>query len=333
MSFTKQGTRQVLLDRTPNRFPKPLLDKLKMLGDDEVVKLRLRETQFRTVTMQTGDSLSERPKHTTTFQKAPARKILSPVRWKITWDNSPLDVGFFKDYDQQDNPTWHRFAFDTRGEMFLRGANGDLDKQTLLQVQCHPKIRYSPLRTDKSGAMIENKDWVFEIVLPEVEATDHMVEWEKETKLRNRIINLSTPRLNVLMSHSAYNMPFYNQPHLVGNPVAARSFLASKMGEKDASKRNIGIGKLTMKLDHLEKASVLSLIQDALIEKRLILTDKVLKSKTETWATLDKPVLATNPEELALEVYEMLERENVVERYAEKLDAEARSSRGDASRL
>jgi len=132
---------QVLV-REYNNFPAEFKAKLRTLGPDEIVRLKLnpslwgsvKETQFPS--MDASTPIAGRVNVVT--ERTATRWLPSP--WSVNTGNGIIQAGFLQGYNTVDNtPIW-RDRFFIGGEMVFDGSNPS-DVEDFYAIQVHPEVK------------------------------------------------------------------------------------------------------------------------------------------------------------------------------------------------
>lgn len=244
-----------------NSWPEEVEAKLIELQPGEIIKVRLNPNLWFNVLEQRGTSNDyNRPTSSGMVKKIGQHGIPSP--WTIRWDRQPFQIGFLEGYDAQGTPRYTHPLFNDQGEMTF---NGDVvgDKERFFVIQLHPQMRIDPL----TG--LERRAWKFEIVDAEKESTGITQNFEAKLALLNKIKDLDEYSLNILCKPSVHDRSFLGRLDLTGKVKATRAVLI-KMVEDGNTKR------VHQMLKDLEDVSKIELVYDALVAKKLLVTEKDL---------------------------------------------------------
>ena len=241
-----------------NAWPPELESQLQELGPDDTIKVRINPSKIATVFQQIMED--NKVKSSGNVQRVGEHGIVSP--WTVRHGQSPLQIGLLNGYDAQGNPMFAHPVCNQMGEIVFTGSrNGDREKFFALQM--HPQMRFDPF-TKK-----ERTGWKWEIVDEEKEGGNVTENFKKELALSNKIADLSSWQLDVLMSHNTYERNFYGQPTLVGKPTGAQSFLIKRV-------KAGALAEVAAKLALAQEVADINLIKDGISTGRLLTTDSEL---------------------------------------------------------
>jgi hypothetical protein len=244
-----------------NLWPAEVEEKLINLEPGQVVKVRLNPNLWFTVFEQKGTSQDpNRPISSGMVKKIGQHGIPSP--WTIRWNRAPIQVGFLEGYDVNGNARFSKPLFNEQGELVFNGDRVG-DRERFFVLQLHPQMRYDPL----SG--MERKNWKFEIVDADKDSTGITQNFEAKLALLNKIKDLDDASLSILTKSSLHERIFLNRPDLLGKNKAIRAILIKKV--EDGQLKDV-----YQMLKDLEDVNKIELVYDALVAKKLLVTEKEL---------------------------------------------------------
>jgi len=244
-----------------NTWPEEVEAKLISLEPGQIVKIRLNPNLWFNVLEQKGTSQDyNRPTSSGMVKKIGQHGIPSP--WTIRWNRAPFQVGFLEGYDVNGVARYSHPLFNDQGEMVFNGDKVG-DRERFFVIQLHPQMRIDPL----TG--LERKSWKFEIVDADRDSTGITQNFEAKLALLNKIKDLDEYSLNILTKAMLHDRIFLSRPDLVGKSKAIRAILI-KMVEDGQLKA------VNQMLKDLEDVSKIELVYDALVAKKLLVTEKEL---------------------------------------------------------
>jgi hypothetical protein len=244
-----------------NLWPAEVEEKLINLEPGQVVKVRLNPNLWFTVFEQKGTSQDpNRAISSGMVKKIGQHGIPSP--WTIRWNRAPIQVGFLEGYDVNGNARFSKPLFNEQGELVFNGDRVG-DRERFFVLQLHPQMRYDPL----SG--MERKNWKFEIVDADKDSTGITQNFEAKLALLNKIKDLDDASLSILTKSSLHERIFLNRPDLLGKNKATRAILIKKV--EDGQLKDV-----YQMLKDLEDVNKIELVYDALVAKKLLVTEKEL---------------------------------------------------------
>jgi hypothetical protein len=244
-----------------NTWPEEVEAKLIELQPGEIVKVRLNPILWFNVLEQRGTSNDyNRPTSSGMVKRIGQHGIPSP--WTIRWNRQPFQIGFLEGYDANGTARYYHPIFSGQGEIVFDGDRVG-DKERFFVIQLHPQMRIDPL----SG--LERTNWKFEIVDAEKESTGITENFEAKLSLLNKIKDLDEYSLSILCKAMMHDRGFLNRPDLVGKSKAIRAVII-KMVEEGRLKA------VQQMFKDLEEVSKIELVYDALVAKKLLVTEKEL---------------------------------------------------------
>ena len=244
-----------------NTWPEEVEAKLIELQPGEIVKVRLNPILWFNVLEQRGTSNDyNRPTSSGMVKRIGQHGIPSP--WTIRWNRQPFQIGFLEGYDSNGTARYYHPIFSGQGEIVFDGDRVG-DKERFFVIQLHPQMRIDPL----SG--LERTNWKFEIVDAEKESTGITENFEAKLSLLNKIKDLDEYSLSILCKAMMHDRGFLNRPDLVGKSKAIRAVII-KMVEEGRLKA------VQQMFKDLEEVSKIELVYDALVAKKLLVTEKEL---------------------------------------------------------
>ncbi len=272
-----------------NTWPEEVEAKLIELQPGEIVKVRLNPALWFNVLEQRGTSNDyNRPTSSGMVKKIGQHGIPSP--WTIRWNRQPFQIGFLDGYDAQGVARYNHPLFSEQGEISFNGDRVG-DRERFFVIQLHPQMRFDPL----TG--LERRSWKFEIVDAEKESTGITENFEAKLTLLNKIKDLDEYSLSVLCKVMMHERIFLNRPDLVGKNKAIRAILI-KMVEEGKIK------PVQQMLKDLEDVSKIELVYDALVAKKLLVTEKeLMRYDGKKIITFAEEISIPNFETAAVSIY------------------------------
>lgn len=244
-----------------NLWPEEVETKLISLEPGQIVKVRLNPNLWFTVFEQKGTSQDpNRPLSSGMVKKIGQHGIPSP--WTIRWNRAPIQVGFLDGYDVNGVARFSHPIFSEKGEMIFNGDKVG-DRERFFVMQLHPQMKQDPL----SG--LDRKNWKFEIVDADRDSVGITQNFEAKLALLNKIKDLDEFALNILCKAALHDRSFLARPDLVGKTKAIRAILI-KMVEEGKLK------DVQQMMKDLEDVNKIELVYDALVAKKLLVTEKEL---------------------------------------------------------
>jgi hypothetical protein len=272
-----------------NTWPPEVEEKLISLEPGETAKVRLNPNLWFSVFEQKFTSQdNNRPISSGMVKKIGQHGIPSP--WTIRWDRKPYQIGFLEGYDTNGNARYYHPLFNDKGEIVF---NGDKigDRERFFAMQLHPQMRFDPL----TG--MDRKVWKFEIVDEEKESSSITQNFEAKLALLNKIKDLNDSSLNTLMQGVVYDRSFYGRPDLINKTKGSRALLI-KMVEDGKYK------EVNDSLKRLDEVNKISIVHDALNNKKLICTEsKLMRYDGREICTFVEPISTDNNEVAAVNAF------------------------------
>ncbi len=283
VSTTRDGIHEI------NSWPVEVEEKLISLEPGDIIKVRLNPGLWFNVFEEKGTSQDmKRAISSGMTRKIGQHGIPSP--WTIRWNRQPFQIGFLEGYDGAGTPRFNKPYFSSAGELTFNGDKPG-DRERFFVMQLHPQMRFDPL----TG--LERKIWKFEIVDSEKESSSITQNFEAKLALLNKIKDLNDTSLNTLMQASVYERSFYNRPDLVNKTKGSRALLI-KLVEDGKFK------ELNDVLKRLDEVNKISIVHDALNNKKLICTEnKLMRYDGREICTFAEPIPMDNNEVAAINAY------------------------------
>jgi hypothetical protein len=272
-----------------NTWPIEVEEKLVSLEPGEIIKVRLNPNLwFNVFEAKFTSQDMNRPVWSGMVKKIGQHGIPSP--WTIRWERRPYQIGFLEGYDTNGNARYSRPLFNEKGEITFNGDRVG-DRERFFVMQLHPQMRLDPL----TG--IERKTWKFEIVDEEKESSSITQNFEAKLALLNKIKDLNDTSLNTLMQFSVYERQFYGRSDLMGKTKGSRALLI-KLVEDGKYK------EVNDSLKRLDEVNKISIVHDALNNKKLICTEnKLMRYDGREICTFAEPIAMDNNEIAAVNAY------------------------------
>jgi hypothetical protein len=283
VSTTRDGIYEI------NTWPSEIEEKLISLEPGDIVKVRINPNRWFTVFEQRFTSQdSNRPISSGMVKKIAQHGIPSP--WTIRHDRKPYQIGFLQGYDANGKAKFEHPLLSEKGEIIFNGDKVG-DRERFFVMQLHPQMRVDPL----TG--LERKTWKYEIVDEEKESTSITQNFEAKLALLNKIKDLNDNSLNTLMQFSVYERQFYGRADLTGKTKGSRSLLI-KLVEDGKYK------EVNDSLKRLDEVNKISIVHDALNNKKLICTEnKLMRYDGREICTFAEPIAMDNNEIAAVNAY------------------------------
>lgn len=272
-----------------NSWPVEIESKLISLEPGEIIKVRLNPNLWFNVFEQKGTSQDyNRPTTSGYVKKIGQHGIPSP--WTIRWERQPYQIGFLEGYNAQGIPSFFHPIFSEGGELVFNGDRVG-DRERFFVMQLHPQMRQDPL----TG--LSRKTWKFEIVDAERESTGITQNFEAKLALLNKIKDMDDSSLYTLTKASMHERIFLNRPDLSGKTKATRAVLI-KMVEEGRIKEVVDMFKA------LDEVNKIELIYDALVSKKLLVTEKeLMRYDGRKIITFAEDISIPNMETAAVNIY------------------------------
>jgi len=280
---------QVLV-REYNNFPTEFKAKLRTLGPEEIVRIKLspslwgsvKETQFPSM-----DASNPIPGKINVVTERTATRWL-PSPWSVNTGSGIIQAGFLQGYNTVDNTPLWRDRFFVGGEMIFDGSNPS-DVEDFYAIQVHPEVK----RENAPG-----KPWKFFIENPEENADNSIAKIEWRNGIQTKVLALTDDQLKRLAMPSLYNRALLNKPtHATAKSM--RGYVANLLSN------DAGFAYVNTLLQRLAETYEIELIEKALNTGKLICSDFNLKrSDNFTLGSFTEPLAGSNTNK-ALQIFDL----------------------------
>lgn len=280
---------QQILTREYNNYSDELRSKLRVLQPGEVVKVKLHDSYWATVTetrFATMDSTSPIPGMANIVKKKIGVHYVGTGPWTIMDGNKMIQVGFLESFDINGQPIWRHRAF-VDGEHLFYG-DSMIDVQDFFAMQLHPELK----KENHIGA------YKFYIDNPEETSENSLKKITWRTAIQNAVLGVTDEQLKRLALPQIYGRGMFNKPTHSG-PKAMRGYIAGLLNNDN------GYVMVERIFRNLKEVEDIDLIIKALTGGKLILSETNLKRNDNlTLASLAQPIVGSI-EDKAIEIYGM----------------------------
>ncbi len=280
---------QQLITREYNNYSDELRSKLRVLQPGEVVKVKLHDSYWATVTetrFATMDSNSPMPGMANIVTKKIGVHYLGTGPWTVMDGNKMIQVGFLESFDINGQPTWRHRAF-VDGEHYFYG-DSMFDVQDFLAMQLHPELK----KENQTGM------YKFYIDNPEETSDNSLQKITWRTAIQNAVLGVTDEQLKRLASPQVYGRSMFNKPTHT-TPKAIRGYIAGLLTNDG------GYSAVERILRNLKEVEDIDLLIKAIGAGKIIISESNIKRNDNfLLATLTSPIVGST-EEKASELYEM----------------------------
>lgn len=280
---------QQIITREYNNYSDELRSKLRVLQPGEVVKVKLHDSYWATVTetrFATMDSTSPIPGMANIVRKKIGVHYVGTGPWTVMDGNKMIQVGFLESFDINGQPTWRHRAF-VDGEHYFYG-DSMADVQDFLAMQLHPQLK----KENQTG------QYKFYIDNPEENSDNSLQKIKWRTAIQNAVLGVTDEQLKRLASPQVYGKSMFNKPTHT-TPKSIRGYIAGLLTNDSGYKVVEGV------LRNLKEVEDIDLIIKALNAGKIIISETNIKRNDNfLLGTLASPIMG-NTEEKAIELYEM----------------------------
>lgn len=278
-----------IISREYNNFSDELRNRLRVLQPGEVVKVKLNDSSWKSVTetrFASMDSTTPIPGMANIVTKKIGVYYLGTGPWTVMDGNKMIQVGFLDTIDLNGMPVWRHRAF-VDGEHNFSG-DSMIDIQDFLALQLHPELK-------KDG---ENKPYKFYIDNPEETSDNSLQKITWRTAIQNAVLGVTDEQLKRLASAQVYGRSMFNKPTHT-TPKAIRGYIAGLLTNDG------GYSVVERILRNLKEVEDIDLLIKAIGVGKIIISESNIKRNDNfLLATLTSPIVGST-EEKANELYEM----------------------------
>ncbi len=280
---------QQIITREYNNYSDELRSKLRVLQPGEVVKVKLHDSYWATVTetrFATMDSTSPMPGMANIITKKIGVHYLGTGPWTVMDGNKMIQVGFLETFDINGQPTWRHRAF-VEGEHLFYG-DSMVDVQDFLAMQLHPELK----KENQTGM------YKFYIDNPEETSDNSLKKITWRTAIQNAVLGVTDEQLKRLALPQIYGRGMFNKPTHSG-AKAMRGYIAGLLTNDS------GYVMVERIFRNLKEVEDIDLIIKALSTGKLILSETNLKrNDNHLLGSFTSPITG-GAEEKAIEIYAM----------------------------
>lgn len=280
---------QQIITREYNNYSDELRSKLRVLQPGEVVRVKLHDSYWATVTetrFATMDSTSPIPGMANIIRKKIGIHYVGTGPWTVMDGNKMIQVGFLESFDINGQPTWRHRAF-VEGEHFFYG-DSMTDVQDFLAFQLHPELK----KENQTGP------YKFYIDNPEENSENSLKKITWRTAIQNAVLGVTDEQLKRLALPQIYGRGMFNKPTHSG-AKAMRGYIAGLLTNDSGY---VMVEKIFRNLKEVED---IDLIIKALSTGKLILSETNLKrNDNHLLGSFTSPITGST-EEKAIEIYGM----------------------------
>jgi len=277
-----------IITREYNNFSDELRSKLRFLQPGEVVKVKLSDSHWATVSetrFASMDSNSPLPGMANITTKKIGMYHLGSC-WNVMDGTQMITVGFLKSTTDAGKPVWRIRSF-VDGEHTFYGDNVN-DVQDFLAIQLHPKMKRDGMR----GA------YKFYIDNPEETSDNSLKKITWRTAIQNAVLGVTDEQLKRLSTPQIYGRSMFNKPTHSG-AKAMRGYIAGLLTNDGGY---VMVEKIFRNLKEVED---IDLIIKALSTGKLVLSETNLKrNDNHLLGSFTSPITGST-EEKAIEIYAM----------------------------
>lgn len=277
-----------IITREYNNYSDELRSKLRVLQPGDVVKVKLNNTLWSTVSetrFASMDSNSPIPGMANVVTKKIGVHYLGSC-WNVMDGNKMITVGFLQSVNDAGKPVWRSRSF-INGEHTFYGDNVN-DVQDFLAMQLHPKLK----RENQKGP------YKFYIDNPEENSDNSLKKITWRTAIQNAVLGVTDEQLKRLSTSQIYGRAMFNKPTHSG-AKAMRGYIAGLLTNDN------GYTMVEKIFRNLKEVEDIDLIIKALSSGKLILSESNLKrNDNHLLASLSSPILGS-VEEKAIDIYGM----------------------------
>jgi hypothetical protein len=312
-----------IIVREYNNFSDELRNTLRVLEPGELVKLKLNQTFWATVSetrFANMDSNSPIPGMSNMVTKKVGLHHIGMGPWTVMDGSKMIQVGFLKTFDDKGNPKWRTRTF-VEGEMLFYG-NSPEDVQDFLAIQLHPSLK----KEGRSGP------YKFYIDNPEETSENSLKKITWRTAIQNAVLGVSDEQLKRMSGTQVYGRAMFNKP-THNSSKAMRGYIAGLLTNDS------GYTMVEKIFRNLKEVEDIDLIIKALTSSKLILSETNLKrNDNHLLGSFTSPIYGTT-EEKAIDIYGMFKsnpewKEDILEwlkEDASKTPSGAKRSKGTAT--
>lgn len=277
-----------IITREYNNYSEELRSKLRFLQPGEVVKVKLNDSNWATVSetrFASMDSTSPMPGMANVITKKIGVHYLGSC-WNIMDGTKMITIGFLQSVTDAGKPVWRSRAF-VNGEHTFYGDNVN-DVQDFLAMQLHPKLK----RENQRGP------YKFYIDNPEENSENSLKKITWRTAIQNAVLGVTDEQLKRLALPQIYGRGMFNKPTHSG-AKAMRGYIAGLLTNDSGY---VMVEKIFRNLKEVED---IDLIIKALSTGKLILSETNLKrNDNHLLGSFTSPITGST-EEKAIEIYGM----------------------------
>jgi TusA-related sulfurtransferase len=280
---------QQIITREYNNYSDELRSKLRVLEPGEVVKVKLHDSHWASVTetrFATMDSNSPIPGTANIVRKKIGTYYLGTGPWTVMDGTKMIQVGFLETIDFNGKPQWRQRAF-VDGEHFFYG-DSMADIQDFMALQLHPEMK----KENQTGV------YKFYIDNPEETSDNSLKKITWRTVIQNAVLGVTDEQLKRLSTAQIYGRAMFNKPTHSG-AKAMRGYIAGLLTNDN------GYTMVERIFRNLKEVEDIDLIIKALSTGKLILSETNLKrNDNHLLGSFTSPIIG-GTEEKAIEIYAM----------------------------